>query len=392
MHLTRTVCCKLAVDDQDGPALAATQRAFNQAASWVAQVCWEEGLTNTNTAHHRVYGETRGRYGLGAQLAICARMNAVKAIKAKGRATTTCPRFGPWGSVRYDARSYTVMGHERVSPNTLAGRVTCHLVLGERQLGLLGDPAWELGGADLVWRRGVYYLHVTQSCEAPDRSPNPAPLADGVLGVDLGIVNLATDSEGQHFSGQQVQVVRARYHQRRQRLQQCGTRNAKRRIRRTGQREARFQKDVNHCISKQMVQKAVVARKALALEDLTGIRERTTVRRAHRYARHSWAFCQLRTFLTYKAAWAGVPVYLVDPRNTSSTCPRCGYCSKDNRKSQAVFACTNPNVSCTYTGHADHVGASNVAARGAAAARQQQPNGPPSTGLWRHPWTMEPKG
>ena len=104
MHLTRTVCCKLAVDDQDGPALAATQRAFNQAASWVAQVCWEEGLTNTNTAHHRVYGETRGRFGLGAQLAICARMKAVeaiKAVKAKGRATTTCPRFGPWGSVRF---------------------------------------------------------------------------------------------------------------------------------------------------------------------------------------------------------------------------------------------------------------------------------------------------
>jgi IS605 OrfB family transposase len=114
-----------------------------------------------------------------------------------------------------------------------------------------------------------------------------------------------------------------------------------------------------------------VARKALALEDLSGIRERTTVRRAHRYARHSWAFCQLRTFLSYKAAWAGVPIYFVDPRNTSRTCPRCGYCSMDNRTSQAVFACTNPTQPCGFTGHADHVGASNVATRGAAAAQQQ---------------------
>jgi IS605 OrfB family transposase len=368
MHLTRTICCKLTMDDQDMTTLAAMARAFNEAATWVAQICWEEGLTNTNTAHHRVYGETRTQFGLGAQLAVCARMKAVeaiKAVKAKPQEIeiATCPQFGPRGSVRYDARSYTLMGQERVSLNTLAGRITCRLVLGERQLGLLRDPAWAIGGADLIWRRGVYYLHVSQGREVPDLTPTPP--VGGVLGVDLGIVNLATDSEGQHFSGQQVQVVRARYHHRRQQLQQCGTRNAKRRIRQTGRREARFQRDVNHGISKQVVQKAVVARKALALEDLTGIRARTTVRRAHRYAWHSWAFFQLRTFISYKAAWAGVPVYLVDPKNTSRTCPRCGYCSKDNRKSQAVFACTNPSQPCGFTGHADHVGASNVAARAA---------------------------
>jgi putative transposase len=154
--------------------------------------------------------------------------------------------------------------------------------------------------------------------------------------------------------------VRNWYHLRRQRLQKCGTRNAKRRIRRMGRREARFQQDTNHCISKKLVQKAVVARKALALEDLTGIRARTTVRRANRYERHSWAFFQLRQYITYKAAWAGVPVYLVDPKNTSRTCPVCGYISKDNRKSQAAFACTNPDIPCSFTEHADYVGAINI--------------------------------
>jgi putative transposase len=299
---------------------------------------------------------------------------AVKAVKAKRR--DTCPAFGPRGSVRYDARSYTLMGQERVSLNTLEGRVTCHLVLGERQLMMLRDPAWEIGGADLVWRQGVYYLHVTQSQEAPDLSP--APPAGGTLGVDLGIVNLATDSEGQRFSGAMIHVVRARYHLRRQRLQKCGTRNAKRRIRRMGQREARFQKDTNHCISKALVKKAVVARKALALEDLSGIRERTTVRRVNRYERHSWAFFQLRQYITYKAAWAGAPIFLVDPRNTSRTCPRCGYCSKNNRKSQAIFACTNPTQQCGFTGNADHVGAINVAARAEAQwAAVNQPMAPP---------------
>jgi len=167
MSVTRTICCKLAVDGQD-TTLAATQRAFNAAASWAARVCWDEGLTNTNTAHHRVYGETRERFGLGVQLAICARIKAVEAIKAvKAKKRETCPQFGPRGSVRYDARSYTLLGRERVSLNTLGGRVTCRLVLGERQDTLLRDAAWEIGGADLIWRAGVYYLHITQSREAP---------------------------------------------------------------------------------------------------------------------------------------------------------------------------------------------------------------------------------
>jgi IS605 OrfB family transposase len=133
--------------------------------------------------------------------------------------------------------------------------------------------------------------------------------------------------------------VRSHYHLRRLRLQKVGTKNAKRRLRQNTGREARFQRDTNHCISKRLVQKGTVARKAIALEDLSGIRERTTVRRAHRYVRHSWAFCHLRAFIAYKAAQAGVPVYVVDPRNTSRTCSRCGHCEKANRTSQAEFSC-----------------------------------------------------
>ena len=87
---------------------------------------------------------------------------------------------------------------------------------------MLVDPAWEIGGADLVWRAGIYYLHVTQSREAPtEQKPD-----GGTLGVDLGIVNLATDSEGEHFTGRVIPIVRGRYHLRRQRLQKVNTKNA----------------------------------------------------------------------------------------------------------------------------------------------------------------------
>ncbi len=266
--LTRTVCVKLDVGEH-GPTLAATQAAFNAAASWIASVCWAEHITNTNTAHHRVYGETRSRFGLGSQLACCARAKAVEAIKAtRAKGQDTGPTFGPRRSIRYDARTYRLLPLDQVSLNTVSGRVVCRLLPGHRQHTLLADPAWQVGGADLVWRDGVYYLHITQTRQAP------ATAASGVLGVDLGQVRLATDSDGDHFSGSKVRGTRHHYARRRRLLQPVGTKSAKRRLRQIKRRESRFQRDVNHRISKVLVAKAAVARKALALEDLRGIRDR----------------------------------------------------------------------------------------------------------------------
>src|SRR6266478_4343114 len=107
--LIKTMSIKLDIGEHEA-ALQETQERFNEAASWIASICWEEGITNTNTAHHRVYGETRSRFGLGAQLAVCARAKAVEAIKAARtqekerkphQKPITCPQFGPRGSVRY---------------------------------------------------------------------------------------------------------------------------------------------------------------------------------------------------------------------------------------------------------------------------------------------------
>jgi putative transposase len=350
--LTRTVCVKLNVGDH-APALAATQAAFNQAATWIALVCWVEHITNSNTAHHRVYGETRTDFGLGAQLACCARAKAMEAIKAgKAKGAETCPAFGPRGSVRYDARTYRLMALDRVSLNTLTGRVVCRLLPGQRQHLMLVDPAWKVGGADLVWRDGVYYLHLTQTSGAPTTNNS-----GGVLGVDLGQVELATDSDGDSFSGGKVKGMRHYYAKRRATLQAVGTKSAKRRLRQIKRRESRFQRDVNHRISKTLVSKAASTRKAIALEDLTGIRSRITVRRVDRSYRLSWAFAQLREYIGYKAALSGVPMILVNPRNTSKTCSACGHCERANRQSQASFVCR----SCGLALHADYNAALNIA-------------------------------
>jgi IS605 OrfB family transposase len=230
---------------------------------------------------------------------------------------------------------------------------------GQRQHEMLVDPDWKIGGAELVWRDGTYYVHLTQTREAPATQE----VAD-VLGVDLGISNVATDSMGEQFTGCAVRKQRSRAVSRRAALQRRGTRSAKRRLQQMRRREHRWMKDVNHRIAKTLVAKAVVSRKALALEDLTGLREEITVRREDRYERHSWAFHQLRVFLTYKAVWAGVPVYFVDPAYTSQTCSRCGYRSQANRHSQASFRCQQ----CGFCCHADHNAAMNIARAGRQAA------------------------
>ena len=383
--LTRTICIKLDVTGHE-QALQETQRHFNEAASWVASVCWEERITNTNTAHHRVYGETRARFGLLSQLAICARakaMEAIKAIrtqerekvarwrkanvrrKAKGKkplpapSPATCPQFGPRASIRYDARTYRLLSLDLVSLSTLSGRVMCRLLPGQRQHEMLVDPDWKVGGAELVWRDGTYYLHLTQTREAP-----PLHEAEDALGVDLGICHVATDSMGEQFTGSIVRKKRSGFVARRAALQRRGTRSAKRRLQKMRRREQRWMKHVNHTIAKTLVAKAAVSRKALALEDLRGIREETMVRREQRYEQHAWAFFQLRTYITYKAAWAGIEVRLVNPAYTSQRCSRCGHTERANRQSQASFVCRR----CGFSAHADSNAAMNIALAGRQAA------------------------
>src|SRR5260370_60994 len=121
--------------------------------------------------------------------------------------------------------------HNSVS---MQGRVSWRLSLVQRQHDMLIDPAWTLGSADLVWRNGTYYLHLTQSTDTPQVRET-----DSAIGVDLGIVNLATDSEGHTFTGTKVHEVRSRYHKRRQALQRVATRSAKRRLKTFSRRDKR---------------------------------------------------------------------------------------------------------------------------------------------------------
>jgi IS605 OrfB family transposase len=301
--------------------------------------------------HHKCYRAVREQFGLSAQVAVRTIAKVADAYKLDRKTKRT---FKTTGSIAYDDRILSWRLHDQtVSIWTVNGRLRIPFVCGERQLELLQTRQ---GESDLVLYKGMFFLSAT--CEIDE--PKPVDV-EGTLGIDLGVVNIAVDSDGQVHSASHINNVRHRQRRLRAKLQAKGTRSAKRKLKRLSGKERRFAKDTNHCISKKLVAKAKDTNRAIALEDLGGIRERITVRRAQRATLHSWAFFQLRSFVTYKAKRAGVPVFLVDPRNTSRTCPVCGHIDKANRPSQSKFSC----VVCGFAGLADHIAAINIGRRAA---------------------------
>jgi putative transposase len=345
--MKQTMLLKLAPTEDQHRALLDTMHAFNAACDYIAAQAFEARVANKFELQKMTYGELRTIYHLPAQLAIRAISKTTDVYK---RDKSIQPHFRPEGAIVYDERVMSFKGLTTVSLLTLSGRVLVPFLIGAYQESRMDAIK---GQADLIYRKGIFYLAVT--LETPEPTPGQT---SQTLGVDLGIVNLATDSEGQSFSGQAVEKTRQHMHSLKQRLQKRGTKSAKRHLKKLSGREKRFRKHTNHVISKRIVQKAQANGQAIAIEELRHIRQRTerTVRHSQRARQSSWSFGQLRHFLSYKAALAGVPLHTVDPRNTSRTCPACGHCAKENRKSQASFCC----VECGLSMNADIVGALNI--------------------------------
>src|SRR5512145_684657 len=336
MRLTASI--QLLPSPEQASVLRRTLETANVACDYISQVAWASKTFRQFAIHKLSYHAVRETFGLAAQLAVRCIGKVADAYK---RDRKTQRMFQPLGAVPYDDRilSYNMVGSE-VSIWTCDGRQAIPFVCGERQRTLL---ATQRGETDLACIRGTWYLFVACEVETPE------PLdAEGALGIDLGIVTLATDSDGESFSGQPIERRRQWYQARRQALQQVGTKSAKRHLNRLAGRQRRFQKDTNHHISKRLVAKAERTTRVIALEQLTGIRTRARVRGPQQRARHSnWAFAQMRAFIAYKAQRAGVRVALVDPAYTSQRCSACKHTERRNRKSQAAFCCVVCNHQIT---------------------------------------------
>ncbi len=340
---------KLQTTPEQLSALKQTMQTANRACDYISSVAWEQKTFKQFALHKLVYQDVRKQFGLSAQVTVRCIAKVADAYKLDKRRKR---KFKPQGAITYDDRILSwQLEQSQVSIWTTSGRTKIPFVCGDKQSELIKTRQ---GEADLILFRDQCYLLAT--CDITE----PEPIqSEGALGVDLGVVNIAVDSDGTVYSGKTINNVRFRHRRLRTKLQKKGTRSAKRLLKKLAGKEARFAKNVNHTISKQVVKLAQGTRRAIALEDLSGIRKRVTVRRDQRATLHSWSFFQLRAFLTYKAQLAGVTVIPVDPRNTSRTCPHCGCVDKRNRPSQSKFSC----VTCGFSGFADHIAARNISSR-----------------------------
>ena len=353
LNMKTTLQVKLLPSSEQHAALLETMHAFNAACTWIATYAFAQRCASKFQLQKTLYYEVRQRFHLSAQLSIRAIAKTVEAYK---RDKSQQVAFRPDGAVVYDERIMAFHGLEAVSLTTLHGRELIPLQMGDYQRVQLHRAK---GQADLVLVKGTFFLLVTL-----DTPEEPPMIPERFLGIDLGIITLATDSDGNRYSGDDVEVVRQRSMTHRETYQRTGTKSAKRRLKAMAGQQGRFQRWVNHGIAKSLVQLAKDTKAALVLEDLTHIRDRITVRKRQRAKQHNWGFGQLRAFLSYKAQRAGVPLVFVDPRNTSTTCSRCGHVERRNRRSQAEFSC----IRCGFEGHADINAARNLAARGFVSA------------------------
>jgi putative transposase len=356
-----TIQVRLLPDPAQQAALQATLDLTSQAANLVSEMAWQRGVFRCHDLQRISYGQVRA-LGLSAQPAVRVIKKVADSYKVDRRTKRT---FRAGAAQPYDDRCLSWQPDQHtVSIWTVAGRFKgVPFTLGQHQQTLL---AYRKGESDLVLRDSKWYLYAT--CEVPE--PEPA-CPSGFLGVDLGIVNIATNSDGQRHAGSHLNRVRHRNQRLRAKLQRKGTKSAKRLLKHRRRKERRFAADTNHVIAKRIVAEAERTGRGIALEDLQGIRGRVRLRKSQRATLHSWAFHQLGRFIAYKAKRAGVVVVQVDPAFTSQACSACGHVDRDNRPDQARFCCR----SCGFAGHADWNAARNIAIRGVAGwAAVNQPH------------------
>lgn len=370
--MQRTIRILLQPTPEQAVSLEETSRQFTAVFNAVCAHGWQERERNGVRLHHALYRPLKGDYPtLVSDLHIQARVKATEAVRSalallNAGKKVTQPRSRAC-SPRYNLHTYKVDWQGRtVTLSTTGGRLGIPFTVLPHAEKYVGG---EVDSSDLVWRKGRWWLHVVVTLPRPDVEPSEA-----VVGVDLGLTRPAVTSNSCFLGKRAWKAVEGRFFKLRRALQKRGTKSAKRHLRKLRGKQARFRRNCDHVLSKQVVA-ATPPGGTIVLENLTNIRKRSKIRRKTATSRriHGWSFAQLKGFIEYKAEERGCTVAGVDPRHTSQTCSCCGYQARNNRRSRDLFRCRK----CGYSLHADLNGARNIAAKYRARRGIAPPGGLP---------------
>jgi IS605 OrfB family transposase len=356
--MQRTIRVKLTPSTAQAELLAETSRLFTAVFNAVCRVGWKQRIVNGVALHHATYYPLKAEHPtLVSDLIIQARVKATEALKSAFALRKTGRKVGMPQSAacppRYNVHTYKVdWERQTVRMSTTGGRQTIGFDVPDYCVQYAGYP---VDTADLINQDGVWWLHVVVTVPAPAVEPT-----EEVVGVDLGLAQPAVTSNNQFLGKRVWKDIEGRLFSLKRHLQRRGTRSAKRHLRKVRRKQARFRRDCDHVLSKQIVQSAQPGA-TIVLENLTDLRKRSKIRKQTKTSRrvHSWSFAQVKRFVEYKAEERGCTVAGVDPRHTSQTCSCCGHVARNNRRSRGRFVCRR----CGYELHADLNAARTLAAK-----------------------------
>lgn len=357
-QITITAKIQLSVIDTDKVLLDNTMSVYRAACNYVSDYVFRTHDLKQFSLNKVLYSELREKFGLKSQMA----QSAIKTVIARYK--TVLENQNMWIKPSFKKPQYDLVWNRDYSltqncfsVNTLNGRVK--LSYFSKGMSKYFDyTIYKFGTAKLVNKHGKYFLHIPVTYDVEEAS-----LSDvcNVVGIDRGIHFVVATYNSKHksgfISGKAIKQKRAAYSQLRKELQMRQTPSARRRLKAIGHRENRWMQDVNHCVSKALVE-SNPKHTLFVLEDLSSVRSATErVRTKDRYVSVSWSFYNLEQKLIYKAKQKQSIVIKVDPRYTSQCCPMCGHIEKANRnKKLHLFTCKN----CGYKSNDDRIGAMNL--------------------------------
>ena len=357
-QMTVTAKVQIVTSDTDKVLLNKTMSVYRDACNYVSEYVFRTHDLKQSSLNTALYSEVRKKFGLKSQMAQSVFKTVIARYKAilESQKKWILPSFK---KPQYDLvwnRDYSLT-QNCFSVNTLNGRVKLSYFANGMSK-YFDRTIYRFGTAKLVNKHGKYYLYIPVTYDVEES--NISDICN-VVGVDRGINFVVATYDSNHkskfVSGKAIKQKRAHYSKLRKELQMRQTPSSRRRIKAIGQRENRWMQDVNHQVSKALVENNP-KHTLFVLEDLTGIRNATErVRTKDRYVSVSWSFYDLEQKLIYKAKQNQSSVIKVDPRYTSQCCPVCGHIEKSNRdKKMHLFTCKN----CGYKSNDDRIGAMNL--------------------------------
>ena len=357
-QMTITAKIQISVSADNKVLLDKTMSVYSDACNFVSEYVFRTHDLKQFSLNKVLYSTIREMFGLKSQMA----QSVFKTVIARYK--TILENQKEWIQPSFKKPQYDLVWNRdysltqnRFSVNTLNGRVKLPY-FSEGMSKYFDHTIYKFGTAKLVNKHGKYFLHIPVTYDVEES--NVSDICN-VVGIDRGINFVVATYDSKHksgfVSGKSIKQKRAHYSKLRKELQMCQTPSSRRRLKAIGQRENRWMQDVNHQISKALVE-SNPKHTLFVLEDLSGVRNATErVRTKDRYVFVSWSFYDLEQKLIYKAKQNQSTVIKVDPRYTSQCCPVCGHIEKANRdKKLHLFTCKN----CGYKSNDDRIGAMNL--------------------------------